>query len=712
MDNLQDLASQLPNPTKDVEVQYEYTPLLLGSIRLLTLHPSSSKYPDILTCSLQEVPLSSKPDYQALSYTWGSNAFTHTLHLSPSGSILHITQNLYDALVNFRDLQFDEENEGGEKEGVKLWVDAVCIDQFSPSEKAHQIPLMAQIYAQAEIVLIWFGPSCSGSSDALRYLSKIGRGFLDRNAGSRIQEPKIEEADPQYGEENKALWKKVYGIGNSEALKKSDDIWARSWVGRRWIVQELCFARRALVYVGRYKIKWEELSLAAEALSVLDGNGATFVNRRTGGLKSGKRPENSEKELATKGLINVVKLERMRRRMLESKLDGEGDMSVVGIFDDARDFECRDDKDRIFSLLGIFNYGRETKFEIGYEKDEAEVFEMFARFCLKEGRVDILSWAGLGNQAMCGSSLGMPSWVPDWRLPFRRPGDTLKGFDASRGRCRAEIVFDGEKKEIIVTGRHLDSILTTAPSVGQLEEEELAAGMPPWRFMEPGYIAMWYQVVELTMLAAFKIIHAAGEEEYIGGEGSIWEALARTLILDTREVFFDYKRHPDNILPKHVPSDFPQPQLPDEFVSFRNWIFLKYGDLTRTPVPRDPNEPGTMFMIDYEMMEYFSRAVDASQERTFFVTSKGIIGLGPRDLQVGDSLCLLAGSKVPYILRQQGSSSSEDTQTVNVDAASGQAIHGKFQLLGECYAHGLMRGEFIPEDDDIVDIFIDKFVLL
>ncbi|KAH8655131.1 hypothetical protein BGZ60DRAFT_348340, partial [Tricladium varicosporioides] len=99
------------------------------SIRLLTLHPSSSKYPDILTCSLQEVPLSSKPDYQALSYTWGSNAFTHTLHLSPSG----------------------------EKEGVKLWVDAVCIDQFSPSEKAHQIPLMAQIYAQAEIVLIWFG---------------------------------------------------------------------------------------------------------------------------------------------------------------------------------------------------------------------------------------------------------------------------------------------------------------------------------------------------------------------------------------------------------------------------------------------------------------------------------------------------------------------------------------------------------------------------
>ncbi|KAH6665380.1 heterokaryon incompatibility protein-domain-containing protein [Halenospora varia] len=712
MDNLQDLATTLPNTTESEKSPYGYIPLSPGSIRLLTLLPSSPEYPNILTCSLKEVPLSSKPDYRALSYTWGSNTFTHTLHISPTSSILHITHNLYDALVNFRDHPFDEKNEGGEKEGVKLWVDAICIDQSSPPEKAHQIPLMAEIYAQAESVLIWLGPPSSGTPDALNYLSKVGRGFLDRSVGSKIQEPKIEENDPEFGEENKVLWKMVYGAENSEAMKKSDDIWARSWFGRRWIVQELCFARRASVYVGKGKIEWEELALAAEALSVLDGGGATFVNRRTGGLKSGKKPENGEKELAAKGLSNVVKLERMRKRMLEPNAEGEGERGNVGIFDDARGFECRDDKDRIFALLGIFNYGRKEKFEIGYEKKEAEVFDAFARFCLREeGGVGILSWAGMGNQALCGERLGLPSWVPDWRLPLRFHGDMLRGFDAGGGR-RCEVEVDEEGKEIAVMGRYLDAIITTAPSAGQLEEEELAAGMPPWRFMEPGYIAMWYQVVELTMLAAFKVIHGAGEEEYIGGGGSIWEALAKTLILDTREVFFDYKRHPGNVVPKHVPSDFPQPQLPDEFVAFRNWIFLKYGDLTKTPVPRDPNEPGVMFMMDYEMMEYFSRAVDASQERSFFVTSKGIIGLGPRDLQDGDFLCLFAGSKVPCILRQQERSSNEDTQAANVDAATGQTNYGKFQLLGECYVHGLMRGELVPEDDDAVDIFVDKFVLL
>lgn len=34
----------------------------------------------------------------------------------------------------------------------------------------------------------------------------------------------------------------------------------RDWFSRRWIVQEIGFARRAIVYCGNEQIRWEELA--------------------------------------------------------------------------------------------------------------------------------------------------------------------------------------------------------------------------------------------------------------------------------------------------------------------------------------------------------------------------------------------------------------------------------------------------------------------
>ena len=48
------------------------------------------------------------------------------------------------------------------------------------------------------------------------------------------------------------------------------------------------------------------------------------------------------------------------------------------------------------------------------------------------------------------------------------------------------------------------------------------------------------------------------------------------------------------------------------------------------------------------------------------------IGIGPRDVQVGDCLVFLEGGQVPYILQQK-----EET----------------YELVGDCYIHNLMRGE-------------------
>jgi hypothetical protein len=158
------------------------------------------------------------------------------------------------------------------------------------------------------------------------------------------------------------------------------------------------------------------------------------------------------------------------------------------------------------------------------------------------------------------------------------------------------------------------------------------------------------------------------------------------------------------IRPEDVPDDEPQPELPDEFTAVRNYLYARCGDLTG----QDRIVwLGDMIMIDYEMMEYLSRAVDRSQDRIFYVTRKGYIGLGPKHMDTDDIICVLAGSRVPHVLRplnkdfrmfnelpppeclRRGSWKFGGVEMPVIDRARKE----KFELIGECYTQGLMDGQ-------------------
>jgi len=64
----------------------------------------------------------------------------------------------------------------------------------------------------------------------------------------------------------------------------------------------------------------------------------------------------------------------------------------------------------------------------------------------------------------------------------------------------------------------------------------------------------------------------------------------------------------------------------------------------------------------------------ACTNRRLFTTQGGQIGLGlgPQASQEGDVVCVLAGSRMPMVLRP---------------AATG------FRVVGPCYMHGIMQGE-------------------
>ena len=78
-------------------------------------------------------------------------------------------------------------------------------------------------------------------------------------------------------------------------------------------------------------------------------------------------------------------------------------------------------------------------------------------------------------------------------------------------------------------------------------------------------------------------------------------------------------------------------------------------------------------------------AMTAWSYRCLFRTNDGRIGLGPNTQRPGDSVWILSGGQVPFILRQ-------------VDCNDER----RYELVGEAYVHGVMYGEAVkdmrPED--------------
>jgi hypothetical protein len=122
----------------------------------------------------------------------------------------------------------------------KFWIDAICINQDDLDEKSAQIPLMAQIYPQAEAVNVWLGPSDKHSNRALK--------FIKNNV------LKLWEFDD--------LCRKNRDNDMSEDWYAFTELLNRNWFSRRWVVQEIALANpaKAIILCGEQTITWQEFS--------------------------------------------------------------------------------------------------------------------------------------------------------------------------------------------------------------------------------------------------------------------------------------------------------------------------------------------------------------------------------------------------------------------------------------------------------------------
>ena len=196
--------------------EYRYTSLRTNEIRILTVSPGKPGTP--LECYLSVRDLGDPGNYEALSYTW------ETWDLSSSINLDHHSINVTPSLASaLKSLRYDDTPR-------QLWVDAICINQQDAEETKNQVTLMSKIMESATEVCIWLGEEKEDTRWAFSsYIPVLGI--------HNLHQVKPDESM----------------LRQAIALSSLAE---RSWFHRRWVVQDVCRAKNATLYCGKYNMAW------------------------------------------------------------------------------------------------------------------------------------------------------------------------------------------------------------------------------------------------------------------------------------------------------------------------------------------------------------------------------------------------------------------------------------------------------------------------
>lgn len=122
----------------------------VNEIRLLTSFAIDAE--DRVTCRLITVPLDDCPPYTALSYVWGKAA--NPVSIQVDGQDFQATTSLALALRCIP-RHWESKYPSRATSELRVWADAVCINQNDLEERAQQVQLMDGIYSGAELVMCW-----------------------------------------------------------------------------------------------------------------------------------------------------------------------------------------------------------------------------------------------------------------------------------------------------------------------------------------------------------------------------------------------------------------------------------------------------------------------------------------------------------------------------------------------------------------------------
>lgn len=241
---------------------FAYRPLNAQNheIRILTIYDSyrtSSDEASYLLAKLDHVSLVDPGDYAALSYCWGDKSQPFFVVMNDDRTKFSITMNLNRALwaLWWRATRLMARS----STTVRIWVDAICINQNDDHERSLQVENMRKIYSKAVEVVAFVGPYTAGSPNhdimmgldsAISKLSSEQKSIGRSSRSSR----KSDLGPPQ-----KSLPK--------DELNALENFFNEKFWERVWIIQELTVNPNVTVLYGDTESRWEDVVSVLNVIS-------------------------------------------------------------------------------------------------------------------------------------------------------------------------------------------------------------------------------------------------------------------------------------------------------------------------------------------------------------------------------------------------------------------------------------------------------------
>ncbi|KAK7994534.1 hypothetical protein PG991_016122 [Apiospora marii] len=598
---------------------YPDTPLHDGEIRYLTVHAFDDSV-GVVQCSLHRGSLHDLDgQFTALSYAWGDANVTEAIRLS--GHLFNVTTNLAACL---RQLAISTKYQE-----IRLWVDAICINQRDVNERNSQVQRMGDIYSLARSVVAWLGPGTGLSHLAMQRLQKIN----PHEIGTLKNSKETNEVDRR-----KEIFDEIFENDGEGGLR---DLLSRPYWGRTWIVQEIRRGREVRLVCGT-----DEVTL---------GKMAAFIELSKFFLFS--TFTNEARSSRTIALLDYTD-ESGSYNILDST---DYPPEMIYYLQGFRGHRCSDPRDKVYALLGITTGLDVEKIVPDYDRPIAKVYRNVVETHIRSH--DDLKFLDYTGYTKTGDPV-LASWIPDWRTPATGIFGLYRGpYYASKRLALSSHPWslDRQTEKLHLTGACLDTI-TTLSDLFNFGSPDRSTSERVTRITVECLQLVYQTLTQRPFTAESFTGFSKGPDEprySLDDSEPLADACRRTLVLDLDRVYATRLGC--------ASAGYP-------------FMFLLPGE----------DEQQRSDGSNYTHADTLIICAASVNHRRLAITSKGWIGLVPGEAEVGDYVSVLVGASMPVILRKAPVDDLRGREDEDMETGS---TGDEFLVVGYSYIHGLMHGK-------------------
>ncbi|CAK4030275.1 Hypothetical predicted protein [Lecanosticta acicola] len=488
---------------------------------------------------------------------------------------------------------------------------------------------MGAIFRAASGVIVWLGQEAPGTVAAMELPRRVKRFWpsLHNNPTDLTDHEKTPPECPRWGQ---GAWPAFITLLN------------RPWFRRLWVIQEVVTAKDIIVTCGTSTAFWDDFTKLVRVVETVH-NYSLGANTMLGSKTAAQYISFMQelRSITQQGTQQAVK-----------DYANEDSMAPY-VLQMAKDCEATDHRDKLFAFHHLVRLWNRPDYAMSIEM----LYKLFAvqylqriayaisEFSCDEAKLSRRQLEFICTAGLCNQRLNLPSWTPDWSVPWQaRPlwlgakcysagGTDVKEFAPVR-----EVDSNGDAQFRLPVG-------------AKLFDRVLAAGSQGLRLLKNGSQDL-PEALRSWLFQSKSLLHVNRNRPNIYANEN--EAFARTLTAEQDQ-------------------DGNKLTLEDSMQRYGALLeFLRQAD-----DPDAMRAKGDVAVQEHNRL-YYSVA-SFLRGRVFFLTEKGYFGLAQEGVGCGDSIALVRGAPVPLVLRP--------------GPATGEEQSHAYRMLCEAFVLGIMDGE-------------------